>query len=1199
MPQFSHLHVHTQYSLLDGAASIKSLVKKAKADGMPAIAITDHGNMFGAFEFYQAVTKEGIKPVIGCEFYLVADRHIKSFGGGQRDKRYHQLLLAKNQEGYQNLSKLCSLGYLEGFYGKWPRIDKELLKQYSSGLIATSCCIGAEIPQAILWKGKEAAEEVFKEWHGMFGDDFYVELQRHGLQNIDGTGISQEDINQTLLSFARKYNVPVIATNDSHYTEKKDANAHDILLCINTGEFQSTPIANNEETGKGYRFGFPNDEFFFKSTQEMATLFADVPEALDNTNRIIDSINSPTLSRDILLPNYALPDGFTDQNEYLKHLSYEGCKKRYGGVIPTEIHERLEFELQTILSSGYAGYFLIVQDFTTASREMGVWVGPGRGSAAGSLIAYALGITNVDPVKYDLLFERFLNPERVSMPDIDIDFDDTGRERVIEYVAKKYGERRIAQIVTYGTMAAKSSIRDVGRVLQYPLSSTDRLSKLIPNNFGLEVLLHKNPDELAKDDSNNLKPEEIEQIRELQSIYNSKDPAAQVLRDAEKLEGSVRNTGVHACGIIIAPEDIDNLVPVARSKDSNWMQVQYDVNQIEKAGLLKMDFLGLSTLTIMKDAIQLIKETTGTEIDVDQIPFDDLKTYELFQRGDTNGIFQFESPGMQKYMRDLQPTQFGDLIAMNALYRPGPLKYIPDFIDRKHGRKPVVFDLPECEEYLKETYGITVYQEQVMLLSQKLAGFSKGKADVLRKAMGKKNKQLIDELKADFINGALEKGHPKGPLEKIYSDWEEFAQYAFNKSHSTCYAVIALQTAYLKANYPAQFMAAVLKSNMGDIKKITFYMEECRRMGIKVLGPDVNESRSVFTVTPRDEIRFGLSAVKGVGENAVEEILLERDKNGHFNSIFDLTSRANLRAVNKKNLESLARAGAFDYDERYHRAQYFVSDDDKNGIDLAVRHGQKVQADKISGQTSMFGQATADGGSTESEPTLPNVDRLTLLDELRAEEEMVGVFLSKHPLDTYRFEYELISTHALKDMAEMQSLKENNSFVVMGIITSVNERLSQKGEPFGRFTMLDYSGTFEFAMFGKEYMEHKNMLTKDYILVIKGKFEYNERNDRTYCRFQQLSLASEIKSESLVKSIQVDLTMKDIEAGSGLILQNMLEQFPGSCKLLVYMVDNAEKMDVKMVARSGLDFGPEVKQMLEDLEVKYSTKLDERWKIIN
>jgi DNA polymerase-3 subunit alpha len=1199
MPQFSHLHVHTQYSLLDGAASIKSLVKKAKADGMPAIAITDHGNMFGAFEFYQAVTKEGIKPVIGCEFYLVADRHIKSFGGGQRDKRYHQLLLAKNQEGYQNLSKLCSLGYLEGFYGKWPRIDKELLKQYSSGLIATSCCIGAEIPQAILWKGKEAAEEVFKEWHGMFGDDFYVELQRHGLQNIDGTGISQEDINQTLLSFARKYNVPVIATNDSHYTEKKDANAHDILLCINTGEFQSTPIANNEETGKGYRFGFPNDEFFFKSTQEMATLFADVPEALDNTNRIIDSINSPTLSRDILLPNYALPDGFTDQNEYLKHLSYEGCKKRYGGVIPTEIHERLEFELQTILSSGYAGYFLIVQDFTTASREMGVWVGPGRGSAAGSLIAYALGITNVDPVKYDLLFERFLNPERVSMPDIDIDFDDTGRERVIEYVAKKYGERRIAQIVTYGTMAAKSSIRDVGRVLQYPLSSTDRLSKLIPNNFGLEVLLHKNPDELAKDDSNNLKPEEIEQIRELQSIYNSKDPAAQVLRDAEKLEGSVRNTGVHACGIIIAPEDIDNLVPVARSKDSNWMQVQYDVNQIEKAGLLKMDFLGLSTLTIMKDAIQLIKETTGTVIDVDQIPFDDLKTYELFQRGDTNGIFQFESPGMQKYMRDLQPTQFGDLIAMNALYRPGPLKYIPDFIDRKHGRKPVVFDLPECEEYLKETYGITVYQEQVMLLSQKLAGFSKGKADVLRKAMGKKNKQLIDELKADFINGALEKGHPKGPLEKIYSDWEEFAQYAFNKSHSTCYAVIALQTAYLKANYPAQFMAAVLKSNMGDIKKITFYMEECRRMGIKVLGPDVNESRSVFTVTPRDEIRFGLSAVKGVGENAVEEILLERDKNGHFNSIFDLTSRANLRAVNKKNLESLARAGAFDYDERYHRAQYFVSDDDKNGIDLAVRHGQKVQADKISGQTSMFGQATADGGSTESEPTLPNVDRLTLLDELRAEEEMVGVFLSKHPLDTYRFEYELISTHALKDMAEMQSLKENNSFVVMGIITSVNERLSQKGEPFGRFTMLDYSGTFEFAMFGKEYMEHKNMLTKDYILVIKGKFEYNERNDRTYCRFQQLSLASEIKSESLVKSIQVDLTMKDIEAGSGLILQNMLEQFPGSCKLLVYMVDNAEKMDVKMVARSGLDFGPEVKQMLEDLEVKYSTKLDERWKIIN
>ncbi len=788
MPVFSHLHVHTQYSLLDGAASIKSLVKKAKADGMPALAITDHGNMFGAFEFYQAVTKEGLLPVIGCEFYVVEDRFQKSFTQGAKDKRFHQLLLAKNQQGYANLSKLCSLGYLEGLYSKYPRVDRALIEQYSEGLIATTCCIGAQVPQAILWKGEEEAERIFCEWHKIFGEDYYIELQRHGLENLDGTGISQEDINQTLIKWGRKYNVPIIATNDSHYTDKKDANAHDILLCINTGEFQSTPKANNEEGGKGYRFAFPNDEFFFKTQAEMEALFADIPEALDNTNRLIDSIDPPKLSRDIVLPNYALPTGFDDQNVFLKHLAYEGCKKRYGGAIPTPVQERLDFELNTITHSGFAGYFLIVQDFTTAAREMDVWVGPGRGSAAGSLVAYCLGITNVDPVKYDLLFERFLNPERVSMPDVDIDFDDVGRDRVIQYVAKKYGERRIAQIITYGTMAAKSAIRDVGRVLQYPLQNTDRLAKMVVGNLNLQTLLHVDPDELAKDDSKNLKPEEIDSIREIQKIYNGNDDASKVLKDAEKLEGSVRNTGVHACGIIIAPQDIDELVPVALSKESQWIQVQYDVNQIEKAGLLKMDFLGLSTLTIMKDAIHLIKETVGDVIDLDTIPLDDEKTYELFQRGETNGVFQFESPGMQKYMRELKPTHFGDLIAMNALYRPGPLKYIPDFIDRKHGRKPVVFDLPEMEDYLRETYGITVYQEQVMLLSQKLAGFSKGKADELRKAMGKKNKDIIDKLKGDFMSGALEKGFPEKVLEKIYSDWEEFAQYAFNKSHSTCYA---------------------------------------------------------------------------------------------------------------------------------------------------------------------------------------------------------------------------------------------------------------------------------------------------------------------------------------------------------------------------------------------------------------------------
>ena len=1194
MPTFSHLHVHTQYSLLDGAADIKKLMKKAKADGMPAVAITDHGNMFGAFEFYQAAKSEGILPVIGCEFYMVEDRFVKAFGQGKKDKRYHQLLLAKNQKGYENLAKLCSLGYLEGFYSKYPRVDKALIKQYSEGLIATSCCIGAEIPQAILFKTEEEAEKLFVEWHELFGDDFYVELQRHNLKNIDNTGKSQEDVNQVLIKFARKYNVSIIATNDSHYIDESDANAHDILLCINTSEFQSTPKATNEESGKGYRFGFPNEQFFFKTQAEMAELFKDIPEALDNTNKLIDSIEPPKLARDIVLPHYIIPDGFESQNDYITHLAVEGCKKRYGGSIPGNVEERLNFELNTIRQFGFAGYFLIVQDFTTAARDMGVWVGPGRGSAAGSLVAYCLGITNVDPVKYDLLFERFLNPERESMPDVDIDFDDIGRDRVIEYVAKKYGERRIAQIVTYGTMAAKSAIRDVGRVLQYPLPQTDRLAKLVPGNLNFKTMLHSNLAELAKDESKNLKVEEIDNLKELQRIYNSNEPAAQVLRDAEKLEGSVRNTGVHACGIIIAPRDIDEVVPVAKSKDSPWMQVQYDVTQIEKAGLLKMDFLGLSTLSIMKDAITLVKETVGVEIDLDSIPLDDLKTYELFQKGETNGIFQFESPGMQKHMRDLKPTQFGDLIAMNALYRPGPMKYIPDFVDRKHGRKPVEYDLPEMEEYLKETYGITVYQEQVMLLSQKLAGFSKGKADVLRKAMGKKDKKLIDDLKSDFMDGAREKGYPDNILEKIYSDWEEFAQYAFNKSHSTCYAVIAFQTAYLKANFPAQYMAAVLKSNMGDIKKITFYMEECRRMDMKVLGPDLNESNSAFTVTKNNEIRFGMNAVKGIGEGAVLEILADRDENGPFDSIFDLTSRVNLRAVNKRNLENMAKSGVFDFDTRYHRAQYVLPDSDgRIGIELAIKHGQNVQSDKISGQTSLFGGG---GESTiPQEPKLPNVEPFSLHQELKIEEELVGVFLSKHPLDDIKFVYSMVAKTSVKEFSSAIENNEKSDFRIMGIITSAREVISQKGNPYGRFAILDYSGSIELNIFAKPYMTHKNLLSKDYIVIISGTTEPNlERNDARV-NFNSITLASEVNEKSLVKSLKVEMTPLEIEKGKYQVVQHMIEQFPGTCSVIFNFSDIEENMSVAMVSKYGIQFNSDVVEMLKEMEVYFTPITDERW----
>ncbi len=1193
MPTFSHLHVHTQYSLLDGAASIKSLVKKAKADGMPAMAITDHGNMFGAFEFYRAVTDEGMLPIIGCEFYVVEDRFQKSFTLLNKDKRYHQLLLAKNQKGYSNLSKLCSLGYLEGMYSKYPRVDCALIEQYSEGLIATTCCIGAQVPQTILSKGEEEAEKVFKQWHRIFGDDFYIELQRHNIQNINGTGISQEDINQILIKWGKKYDVPIIATNDSHYIDKKDANAHDILLCINTGEFQSTPKATNEESGRGFRWAFANDEFYFKTQAEMGKLFEDLPEAIDNTNRLISTIVPPKLTRDIVLPNYVLPSGFDDQNVYLKHIAYDGCKKRYGGVVPEHIKERLDFELSVITESKFAGYFLIVQDVTAAAREMNVWVGPGRGSAAGSLVAYCVGITNVDPVKYDLLFERFLNLERLSMPDVDIDFDDLGRDKVIQYVAQKYGERRIAQIITYGTMAAKSAIRDVGRVLQYPLPLTDQLSKLVVGNLNLQVMLHANPDELAKDETRNLKFDEIENIRELQFIYNGNDEASKVLHDAEKLEGSIRNTGVHACGIIIAPQDIDEIVPVALSKESKWIQVQYDVNQIEKAGLLKMDFLGLSTLTIMKDTLKLIQETEGIKMDINAIPLDDFKTYELFQRGETNGIFQFESPGMQKYLRELKPTQFTDLIAMNALFRPGPLKYIPDFIDRKHGRKPVEFDLPEMQEYLKESYGITIYQEQVMLLSQKLAGFSKGKADELRKAMGKKNKSIINELKSDFMAGALENGYAENILQKIYSDWEEFAQYAFNKSHATCYAVIAFQTAFLKANYPAQYMASVLKSNMGDIKKITFYMEECHRQGIKVLGPDLNESNNVFTVNQQGQIRFGLSAVKGVGDSAVEEVLQERLKNGSFKSLFDLYTRVNPRALTRKTVEYMAKAGVFDFDNRYHRAQYIKEDaSGVNGIELALRYGTRIQQEKFSGQMGLFG-----GGANldNIEPKLPAVEKMTLLDELKEEEELVGVFLSKHPLDDFKFIFKSIVNQTIKDLKESVENKVPNVFQVMGIVTHAKELMSQAGSPYGKFTLMDYSGSMEMGLYKLDFLQNKQLMTKNYILVIQGQTDYNRVKDEMRIITHAIYLCADISVNSIYRSVQIKMTPNDLVLGKQETVFQALKQFPGKCPLYFNFNDVEEKMEVTMISVNGINYNAEVKEMLDEMEVDFSFQLNDRW----
>ena len=821
---------------------------------------------------------------MGCEFYVVDRREKQSFTGGEKDKRYHQLMLAKNAEGYKNLVKLCSLGYIEGLYGKYPRIDKELVLQYHKGLIATTCCLGAEVPQTILRKGEEEGEKVFKWWLDLFGEDYYVELQRHGMEE-------QNKVNEVLLRFAKKHNVKVIASNDSHYVEQSNSNAHDILLCINTGEKQSTPtnkeFSDDDNSMKGKRFAFFNDQFYFKTQDEMNKLFHDLPEAIDNTGEIFSKIEQLKLKKDIALPNFVIPQGFIDQDQYLHHLTMMGAKERYKDITP-EVQERLDFELGVVRTMGFAGYFLIVADFIKAGRDIGVLIGPGRGSAAGSAVAYCIGITNIDPIKYNLLFERFLNPDRKSMPDIDTDFDDEGRQKVIDYVVQKYGKSQVAQIITYGTMAAKMSVKDVSRVMDLPLSDANLLAKLVPDKPGTNlnrVMFAPIDGPKSLKDKEGYGGDDIDNIKKLRELYNGNDLQAKVLKEAVILEGSVRNTGIHAAGIIIAPYDLTDILPVATAKDSDLWVTQFEGNVIEDAGVIKMDFLGLKTLTIIRDALVLIEQNHGVKIDIDTLPLDDKKTYELYQRGDTNATFQFESPGMQKHLRALKPDKFEDLIAMNALYRPGPMEYIPDYIDRKHGKQQISYDLPEMEEYLNDTYGITVYQEQVMLLSQKLAGFTKGEADVLRKAMGKKQIEVLNKMKSQFIDGASAKGLDPAKLAKIWTDWEAFAQYAFNKSHSTCYALVAYQTAYLKAHYPSEFMAAVLSNNMGNLEKITFFMEESRRIGIPVLGPDVNESDVKFSVNKKGEIRYALSAIKGVGDAAVVGLIEERKAAGPFSSI--------------------------------------------------------------------------------------------------------------------------------------------------------------------------------------------------------------------------------------------------------------------------------------------------------------------------
>ena len=1203
MPTFSHIHSHTQYSLLDGQASISALMKKAQKDGMPAVALTDHGNMFGAFNFVAEANKYNVKPIVGCEFYLVEDRHKKAFSRekGERDVRHHQLLLAKDQAGYHNLSKLCSLSFIEGVYSKFPRIDKELLVQYHEGLIATSCCIGAEIPQTILFGTEARAEEKLKWWIDLFGDDYYIEIQRHGLMNFDGTGKSQEDVNQVLLGFARKYNVKVICTNDSHYVDQTDYAAHDLLLCVNTGEEHSIPVGDirtnyytlmtnggevkydlldnlrrdhardekaqrqlrriDEELQKPKphtRFGFANDQFFFKTQAQMNELFIDVPESVDNTNEIVDKITPPKLQRDILLPNFPLPPRFANADEFLRDLTYkgafEGAKPRYSVRTP-EIEERLDYELRIIQTMGFAGYFLITQDFINHGRSVGVAVGPGRGSAAGSAVAYCVGITNIDPIKYSLLFERFLNPERVSMPDIDIDFDDVNRQKVIDYVVGKYGKTQVAQIITFGTMAARSSIKDVARAMELPLPQTNDLTKMVPEKPGTT---------LAGAFAENL---ELDMIRRDESPENLK---GQILRLATQLEGSVRNTGIHAAGVIIAPDDITKYIPVSTSKDSDLLITQFDGKVIESAGMLKMDFLGLKTLTVIVDAMRLIERNHGVKIDIDEIPLDDQKTYALYQRGDTIGTFQFESEGMRQYLKDLKPTNIEDLIAMNALYRPGPMQFIPNFINRKHGREEVVYPHELLKPILEYSQGIMVYQEQIMQTAQILAGYSLGGADLLRRAMGKKDMKKMAMEREKFIEGAKNlHGIAAKKANDVFDVMEKFAEYGFNRSHSAAYSVVAYQTGYLKANYPAEYMAAVLTNNMGDIKKVTFFIEEARKQGVPVLGPDVNESLLKFTVNQEGAIRFGMGAVKGAGELAVESMVQEREMAGNYSDIFDFAKRVNLRTVNKKTFESLAQAGAFDGFDKHRRLYLDAPQGDQNLIEKAMRLGQQHAAAKESAQHSLFG-AGAFGAVAAPMPKIHEMEPWSKTEQLRREKEVVGFYLSGHPLDAYKLELDAYCTCGLEKVDEIK----NKEIAVAGLINNVLFKTTKTGQPFCTFTLEDYETSINPALFRDDYTRFAPLINpRNYPneqvppMYVRLKQELRRHTqDQWDLRILTMEPLADI-AEKRSKGVRVRLDLRLVTAPMLDRLEEAIEHAPGSKRLEIQFVEPHEHLAVDMFSR--------------------------------
>jgi len=1123
MQPFVHLHVHTQFSVLDGQASVKALVDKAIADGMPGLAITDHGNMFGIKEYFNYVSKinkqrktdglEPFKPIFGCEMY-VANTTL-DVRTDKRDTGRHLVVLAKNEKGYHNLIKLVSKAWTDGFYSH-PRTDKTELAAHREGLIICSACLGGEIPRLITSGNIDEAEKQVLWYKETFGDDYYLELQRHKATvpraNHEVYSV-QQNVNAVLVEFARTHNIKLVATNDVHFVNEEDAEAHDRLICVSTGRDLNDPS----------RMLYTKQEWM-KTTAEMNALFSDIPEALSNTVELLDKIEIYSINHGPILPNFPLPEGFTNNDDYLRHLTYEGAHRRWGKELTEEQIERIDFELNTIKNMGFPGYFLIVQDFIAAGRKRGVSIGPGRGSAAGSAVAYCLDITQIDPIKYDLLFERFLNPDRISLPDIDIDFDDDGRSDVLAYVTEKYGAEKVARIITYGTMAAKSAIKDVARVEQLPLPESNRLANLVPKHM---------PEVNGKELKCNLK-NCYEHVPEFKPELESPNPVVRnTLKYALQLEGNVRNTGVHACGVIICRDAVSDWVPLSVAEDKETGQkmlvTQYEGSVIEDTGLIKMDFLGLKTLSIIKDALTNIRLTRGIDVDIDNIDITDKKTYQLYSEGRTVGTFQFESAGMQKYLRELQPSTFEDLIAMNALYRPGPMDYIPDFINRKHGRSPIVYDIPEMEKYLKDTYGVTVYQEQVMLLSRLLAGFTRGQSDTLRKAMGKKMIDKMNELKAKFLEGGQERGHNPEVLEKIWKDWEKFASYAFNKSHATCYSWVAFQTAYLKANFPAEYMAAVLSRNMGD--KLSTFIDECTAMKIKVKGPDVNESFSKFGVNAAGDIRFGLAAIKGIGEGVVNAIIEERRANGPFKGVHDFIERVPLSAgINRRTIESFAMAGAFDcFSDEIQREDFFVVNNrDESFAEQLVRYGQLYQRDREQQSVSLFDDFADPALDQSGRPPIRPATPWVQAEKLSRERELVGRYLSAHPLDPYFMEL-TFGTTAIKDFEGENFLIEEGREVILGGMVSDFQTRPGKNGPWGILRLEDLTGSVELKMFGRTFAEFNGYCTPGQFIRIIGKYQRRFQTDEPRFNIQSISLLGDIKGR-VVRGVSLQLNTEKLNS---------------------------------------------------------------------